>query len=274
MDPENSSLIERTTKPVTAETANTEPLNNKGEAKKVKTNVDPDPDKVMSVVEHLDELRTRMLRSIVYVAIGMVVSLLIGKKILKILEAPAGNITIQALSIEEPIIVFFKVAFYSGLILSSPFVLFEISRFISPGLTRKEREVVVPILILSPLLFCIGATFAYFCVLPSMIHFFGSFGQGISPVNQRLDFYVSLVSSVLLYMGLCFQLPLVIFALSYTGLVNSKLLLSVWRYAVFGAALIAMIITPDPTAFTMLLVTAALSTLYFGSVLLLKIFGR
>jgi len=166
------------------------------------------------------------------------------------------------------------VAFYSGLILASPFVLFEISRFIAPGLTRKEREVVIPILILSPLLFCVGATFAYFFVLPSMIHFFGSFGQGISPVNQRLDFYVSLVSSVLLYMGLCFQLPLVIFALSYTGLVNSKLLLSIWRYAVFGAALVAMIITPDPTAFTMLLVTAALSTLYFGSVLLLKIFGR
>jgi sec-independent protein translocase protein TatC len=235
---------------------------------------EPNSDKLMSVVEHLDELRGRLIRSIAYVAIGIAVSLLLGKKILRILEAPAGQISFQALSLEEPIIVFFKVAFYSGLILASPFVLFEVSRFVGPGLTQKEREIVLPILILSPLLFCLGVAFAYFLLLPSMIHFFSAFGQGISPINQRLDFYISLISSILLYMGLCFQLPLVIFALSYTGLVTSKKLMSIWRYAVFAASVIAAVITPDPTAFSMLLVTFALSTLYFGSILLLKLFGR
>ena len=107
-----------------------------------------------------------------------------------------------------------------------------------------------------------------------MLHFFSSFGAGVSPINQRLDYYVSLVSSLLLYMGLCFQLPIIIFALSFTGLVTSKLLLSVWKYAIFGASIIATVITPDPTAFSMLLVLAALTGLYFLSVLLLRVFGK
>jgi sec-independent protein translocase protein TatC len=116
--------------------------------------------------------------------------------------------------------------------------------------------------------------FAYFLLLPSMLHFFSAFGQGVTPINQRLDFYVSLVSSILLYMGLCFQLPIVIFALSFTGIVNSKILLSYWKYALFGASIVAAIITPDPTAFSMILVMGALTGLYFVSIVLLKVFGR
>ena len=233
--------------------------------------VSTEAEKVMTIVEHLDELRNRLLRSIGYVGAGILVSLCFCKNVLRFLEAPAGNISFQALSLEEPLVVFFKVAFYCGLILASPFVLFEISQFISPGLTRKERRVMAPIVFGSPVLFCAGAAFAYYLLLPSMLHFFGTFGQGVSPINQRLDFYISLVSSILLYMGLCFQLPIVIFALSFTGLVNSKQLLSVWKYAVFGASVVAAVITPDPTAFSMILVMLALTALYFISIALLKV---
>jgi sec-independent protein translocase protein TatC len=231
-------------------------------------------EKVMTVVEHLDELRARLIRSLIYVVVALCVALAVGKNILQVLEAPAGGISFQALSMEEPLVVYFKVAFYCGLVFASPFILFEINQFIAPGLTKKERKILTPLIIISPLLFCLGAAFAYFFLLPPMLHFFSSFGQGISPINQRLDFYISLVSSILLYMGICFQLPIVIFALSFTGLVNSKILLSYWKYAIFGASVIAAIITPDPTAFSMLIVMAALSALYLISVLLLKLFGR
>ena len=78
----------------------------------------------------------------------------------------------------------------------------------------------------------------------------------------------------MLYLGLCFQLPIIIFALSFTGLVTSRLLLSIWKYAVVSITIVAAVITPDPTAFSMLLVMAALLTLYFLSVLLLKVFGK
>ncbi len=236
--------------------------------------VDVDSDKVMSIVDHLDELRGRLLRSSAYVVTGMLISLLFCKRILRLLELPAGSITFQALSLEEPLLVFVKVAFYSGLVIASPFVLFEISRFVSPGLTKRERKIMTPIVIGSPLLFCLGAGFAYFALLPSMLHFFSTFGQGVTPINQRLDFYISLVSSILLYMGLCFQLPIVIFALSFTGIINSARLLSIWKYAVFAASIVAAVITPDPTAFSMILVMVALTTLYFASILLLKLFGR
>jgi len=231
-------------------------------------------EKMMTIVEHLDELRNRMLRSLLYVAVGIVIGLLLCKRILRLLEAPAGGISFQALSLEEPIVVFFKVAFYVGLIISSPFILFEISRFVSPGLTKKERQIMMPVLVGSPVLFMSGVAFAYFLLLPSMLHFFSAFGQGVTPINQRLDFYISLVSSILLYMGLCFQLPIVIFALSFTGIINSKLLLSYWKYAIFGASVVAAIITPDPTAFSMLLAMGALTGLYFISIVMLKMFGR
>jgi sec-independent protein translocase protein TatC len=229
---------------------------------------------MMTVVEHLDELRTRLFRCILYVAVGLVAGLFLAKPILRLMEAPAGNITFQALSLEEPVLVFFKVAFYAGVIFASPLILFEISRFIAQGLTDKERGVVTPIVIGSPVLFACGALFAYFCLLHPMLHFFGAFGAGVAPINQRLDFYISLVSSILLYMGLCFQLPIIIFALSFTGLVNSTMLIKIWRYAILGASLLAAVITPDPTAISMLIVMAALVGLYFLSVLLLKLFGR
>ncbi len=230
--------------------------------------------KMMTVIEHLDELRSRLLRSILAVVLSCFTMLFFAKSVVHWLEIPAGGIAFQALSLEEPLLVYLKVTFYSGLILALPYILFQTSQFIAPGLTKKEKKILIPIVVGSPLLFVTGVAFGYFCVLPPMLHFFSAFGQGISPVNQRLDFYISLVSSVLMYMGLCFQLPVVIFALSFTGLVNSRHLLAAWKYAIFGAALIAAIITPDPTAFSMLIVLGALSGLYFLSILLLKIFGR
>jgi sec-independent protein translocase protein TatC len=233
-----------------------------------------EPEKVMTVIEHLDELRTRILRSLVVLALAFLVVLCFGKQIVVFLEAPAGGITFQALSLEEPLVVFFKVCFYVSLVVACPWILFEAAQFIGPGLRPNERRVLVPIVIGAPLLFVCGAAFAYYLVLPPMLHFFNAFGQGMSPINQRLDFYVSLVSSIILYMGLCFQLPIILFALSFTGLVNSTMLMRIWRYAVFGAAIVAAVITPDPTAFSMLIVMSALVGLYFVSVLLLKAFGR
>ncbi|MBU6451440.1 MAG: twin-arginine translocase subunit TatC [Cyanobacteria bacterium REEB67] len=225
----------------------------------------------MTVVEHLDELRTRLLRSIAYVFVAFVTALFFTKDVLRFLEAPAGGITFQALSLEEPLIVFFKVAFYLSLIAASPLLLFEISRFVSPGLTRKERKVLAPLVVGGPILFVCGALFAYYFLLPPMLHFFSSFGQGVTPINQRLDFYISLVSSILLYMGLCFQMPIIIFALAMAGVVTSGMLIKVWRFAIFGTALVACVITPDPTAFSMLLVMAALNGLYILSIIMLKL---
>ena len=231
-------------------------------------------DTSMTVFEHLDELRTRLFRSIAYIAIAFFASLFFCKSIMRFLQAPAGDIEFQALSIEEPIVVFFKVAFYTALVIASPMILFEVSRFVAPGLTRKEKQIVTPALIGGPVLFVAGAAFAYYLLLPPMLHFFSSFGQGVTPINQRLDYYMSLVSTIMLYMGLCFQLPIVLFALSWTGLVNSTMLMRVWRYAVFATSVVAMIITPDPTAFSMILVMGALMGLYAITVVLLRLFGR
>jgi len=240
-------------------------------AQAITTDEDIDDGRTMTVIEHLDELRTRILRGIAYVFVAFIGALFYTKDILRLLEKPAGNITFQALSMEEPLIVFFKVAFYVAIITASPLLLWEVSRFVAPGLTRKERSVLAPVVIGGPILFVLGALFAYTFLLPPMLHFFSSFGQGVSPINQRLDFYISLVSSILLYMGLCFQMPIIIFALAMAGIVNSNMLIKIWRYAVFGTTVVACIITPDPTAFSMLIVMAALNGLYILSIILLKI---
>lgn len=231
-------------------------------------------DHVMTVVEHLDELRLRIIRSLIFTVMACLTMLFVAKRIVAALELPAAGIHFQALSLEEPLLVYFKVAFYSGLIVSLPYILWEASRFVLPGLKPPERRILTPIVVGAPLLFAGGAAFAYFLVLPPMLHFLGYFGREISPINQRLDYYISLVTTIMLYMGLCFQLPIILFALSFTGLVDSSALLRVWKYAVFGASVVAAIITPDPTAFSMLIVFAALSSLYFVSMGLLKAFGR
>ncbi len=228
----------------------------------------------MTVVEHLDELRWHIIRSVGYISAAFIGSLFLTKSVLRILQRPAGNMEFQALSIEEPLVVFIKVTSYLALIIASPFILWEVGRFVAPGLTRQEKRIVSPVVFGSPLLFCCGAVFAYFCLLPPMLSFFGNFSQGISPINQRLDYYISLVCSILLYMGLCFQIPIVIFTLAMAGLVNSQQLIKIWRYAVFGSGMVACVLTPDPTAFSMLIVTAALSALYFLSIILLKCFGK
>jgi len=233
-----------------------------------------EPEKVMTIVEHLDELRARILRSVAVTLLCFGVALYFGKSIVNVLERPAGTITFQALSLEEPLVVYFKVSFYAALVLAFPWILFEVASFISPGLRRNERKILLPIVICGPLLFMSGVAFAYYLVLPPMLHFFNSFGQGMSPIHQRLDFYISLVTTILLYMGLCFQLPIAIFAASFTGLINSGQLIRIWRYAIFACAVVSAIITPDPTAFSMLIVMGALVGLYFLSVILLKLFGR
>lgn len=233
-----------------------------------------DGDHSMTLVDHLDELRARLIRSLFYIFLAFVGAIFITKPVLRFLERPAGDIKFQALSVEEPVVVFCKVAFYIAIIIASPFILFEICRFVAPGLTKKEKQIITPALVGGPILFVCGAAFAYYCLLPPMIHFFTSFGSGVTVINQRLDFYISLVSSILLYMGLCFQLPIVLFALSFTGLVDSDKLIKFWRYAVFGASVVALVITPDPTAFSMFLVMGALVGLYALTVVLLKLFGR
>jgi sec-independent protein translocase protein TatC len=231
-------------------------------------------DAVMTVIEHLDELRTRIIRSIAILGVAFAVALYFGKHLVRFLELPAGNITFQALSLEEPLVVYFKVSFYFALAFALPWILMELAQFISPGLRQKERQILRPVIFGSPLLFIGGAAFAYYCVLPPMLRFFNSFSQGMSPIHQRLDFYISLVTTIMLYMGLCFQLPIILFGLSFTGIVNSRQLMGFWRYAIFGAAVVSAIITPDPTAFSMLIVMGALLVLYFLSVILLRLFGR
>jgi sec-independent protein translocase protein TatC len=233
-----------------------------------------EPGKVMSIVEHLDELRVRIMRSLLVFGLALAASLVWGRDIVRFLEIPAGKIEFQVLSLEEPILVYFKVSFYAALALAVPWILFEVSRFVSPGLTRRERRVIAPVVLGGPVLFVLGAAFAYYLGLPPMLHFFNMFGEGMSPLHQRRDFYISLVSSIILYMGLAFQLPIVLFVLSFTGLVTSKRLLAFWRYAIFAAAAVAAIITPDPTAFSMLLVTLALVGLYFVSIVFIMFFGK
>ncbi len=230
--------------------------------------------KVMSVIDHLDELRQRLLRALGVFAVAMGICFYYGRDIIRILEVPGKGMQFQALSIEEPILVYFKVSFYAAIALSAPFWLWEVAGFISPGLKKKERQILAPIIVGGPLLFALGAVFAYYFVLPPMLSFFTAFSGPIAPVQQRLDYYVSLVTTMIFYMGICFQLPIVLFALSIAGIVTSRHLIAVWRYAIVGASVVAAVITPDPTVISMLIVMAALVALYFFTIILLKLFGR
>lgn len=239
------------------------------------TQSDDGDDKVMTVIEHLGELRTRLFRCVLMFVGAFFLAFYFGKEVITFLEVPAGpKMTFITLSLEEPLMVQCKVSFYGALVLVAPYLILEAALFIAPGLRRSERRILSPIVFGGPLLFLLGGMFCYYLVLPPMLSFFSSFGAGNAPVQQRLDFYISLVTSMLFYMGLCFQLPVVLFALSLAGLVNSRMLLRMWRYSLVGSSIVAAIITPDPTIFSMLVVWGGLIGLYFGTIVLLKVFGR
>ncbi|HEY9624748.1 MAG TPA: twin-arginine translocase subunit TatC [Crinalium sp.] len=228
----------------------------------------------MSLFDHLEELRQRIFYALIAVVIGIIGCFVFVNKIVQLLEVPAQGAKFLQLSPGEYFFVSIKVAGYSGLLVASPFVLYQIIQFVLPGLTRKERRMIGPIVLGSSVLFVGGLAFAYIALIPAALNFFISYGEGVVEQLWSIDRYFEFVLLLLFSTGLAFQIPIIQVLLGLLGIVGSKQMLAGWRYVVLGGAILGAVLTPSTDPVTQSLLAGAVLGLYFGGVGLVVLLGR
>ncbi|GAB4150885.1 MAG: twin-arginine translocase subunit TatC [Cyanobacteria bacterium J069] len=233
-----------------------------------------DLDVEMSLFDHLEELRMRIFYALIAVVVGVVICFCFVNPIVQLLEVPAQGVKFLQLSPGEYFFVSIKVAGYSGLLIASPFVLYQIIQFVLPGLTRKERRIIGPIVLGSSFLFAGGLAFAYVALIPAALNFFITYGADVVEQLWSIDRYFEFVLLLLFSTGLAFQIPVIQVLLGVLGIVSSKQMLSGWRYVVVGGAVLGAVLTPSTDPVTQSLLAGAVLGLYFGGTGMVKLLGR
>jgi len=242
------------------------------DAEAVKDDI-PD-DMEMSLFDHLEELRQRIFYALIAIVVGIIGCFTVVKPIVQILEVPAGAVKFLQLSPGEYFFVSIKVAAYSGILVASPVILYQIIAFVLPGLTRRERRFLGPIVFGSSILFAAGLAFAYLALIPAALNFFITYGEDVVEQLWSIDRYFEFVLLLMFSTGLAFQIPVVQALLGLLGIVSSKQMLSGWRYVFIGAAVLGAVLTPSTDPLTQSLLGGAVLMLYFGGVGLVKLLGR
>jgi sec-independent protein translocase protein TatC len=236
----------------------------------------------MSFLEHLQELRRRIFLSLCGVIVAFCVCFGYANQIYAFMSRPlkaafaAHGLAGQKLVYLNPITPFnlyIKLALVVGLFLASPWVLYQVWLFISPGLYKKERRYVVPFVLCTSALFIAGGAFAYLYAFPIALNFLIGYAHQFQP-QVTIDEYFNLFTTVILGLGLIFELPTLIFFLSLLGVVNARFLLKNFRYAVLGIFIVAAVVTPTADITTMLVFATPMLALYTLSIGVAYLFGK
>ncbi|MBN3946704.1 MAG: twin-arginine translocase subunit TatC [Nostoc sp. NMS7] len=228
----------------------------------------------MSLFDHLEELRQRIFYSLIAVVVGIIGCFFAVKPIVQLLEVPAQGVKFLQLAPGEYFFVSLKVAAYTGIILTSPFILYQIIQFVVPGLTRRERRLLGPVVLGSSVLFAGGLVFAYLLLIPAALKFFISYGADVVEQLWSIDKYFEFVLLLLFSTGLAFQIPIIQLLLGNLNIVSSKQMVSGWRYVIMGAVVLGAVLTPSTDPLTQSLLAGAVLALYFGGVGLVKLTGK
>lgn len=233
------------------------------------------PDQVeMSFFDHLEELRHRLFKMLIAIAIGVIICFILVKPIVRFLEIPAEGVNFLQLAPGEFFFVSIEVAGYSGILIASPFILYEIVQFVLPGLTRKERRLLAPIVFGSTILFIIGLAFAYWVLIPAALNFFINYGADVVEQLWSIDKYFKFVLILLFSTGLAFQIPVIQLLLGGLKIVSSQTMLKSWRFVVLGAVVLGAVLTPSTDPLTQSLLAGAVLGLYFGGIGMVKLTGN
>lgn len=233
------------------------------------------PPDEMDLFEHLGELRTRLLHSIVAIAVSGIVAFLIAKELFDLLNAPYLEVfkdyPLIGTGSAEAFILKLKVSIFAGLIISSPYLFFQFWLFISPGLHEHERSMFLPFIIATTLCFLGGIVFCYFVVLPFAFEFFLSeyLSIGVTP-TIRISEHLSMMIKALLGFGIVFELPVLSFILARLGIIDDVFLKTYFRHAIIVIFVIAAVLTP-PDVLTQILMAIPLIILYGFSIFVAKL---
>ncbi|MEM6502633.1 MAG: twin-arginine translocase subunit TatC [Cyanobacteria bacterium P01_C01_bin.89] len=233
------------------------------------------PDEVeMSLFDHLEELRTRIFYSVIGSLVGIIGCFFAVRPIVRLLEKPAGDVTFLQLAPGEFFFVSIKVAGYSGLLLSAPWILYQVIQFVLPGLTRKEQRLLGPIVLGSAVLFGLGLVFSYVALVPAALNFFISYGADVVAQQWSIEKYFDFELLLMFSTAIAFQIPILQLLLGLFGLVSAKQMLSGWRYVLLGAAVLGAVLTPSTDPMTQSLLGGAVMGLYLGGAGLVALVTR
>lgn len=242
-------------------------------AEQVNVNPAAQEEEGMSLLDHMRELRERLFKAVIAVVVGAAIGLALSNQILHLLILPYGN-KIVTIAPTETLTNTFVVSLTFGAALAMPVVIYQILAFVMPGLLPNEKKWVLIGVPTATLLFVIGALFAWFIMLPPAIGFLTTINTDVFEVQLRADDYIPFVTGILFWIGVAFEMPVVIFVLARFNIVNARLLARQWRYAVVFIAVLAALITPTPDPVNMSLVIAPLLVLYGISIVMAAIARR
>jgi sec-independent protein translocase protein TatC len=227
----------------------------------------------LSLVEHLDELRTRLILSIVAFGVALALTFWQNHLVLRIVNHPLNGRKPITLGVAEPFLTTFTVSAYAAILIALPVVLYQLYSFILPAFTPGERRVAMPLLMMVPVLFIGGVVFGYYVVMPAALKFLLHFNTDQFRVEIRARDYYGFVTMTLLACGVLFQIPVGILALNRLGVVTPRQLRKNRRYAILVIAVVAMLL-PGVDPVTMIIEMVPMIVLYELSILLAVAFGR
>jgi sec-independent protein translocase protein TatC len=237
----------------------------------------PTPDR-MTFLEHLEELRVRLLHCLVALVVGFAAAWGFHKRIFHFLTDPLRtafpDVKFIFTSPAEALLLYMKMAFFVGIFLVAPYILYQVWAFISPGLYPHEKVYAVPFVVAGTIFFLLGGAFGHFWLFPLTFRFLREFGGADLQYLPKVDEYYSFYSWFLLGLGLVFQLPVVIFVFARIGLVTPRFLIRNFKYAVLLSFVVSAIITPTPDVVTQSLLALPMVGLYLLGVLVAWVFAR
>jgi len=230
-------------------------------------------DDEMALSEHIEEFSQRLVFCVIILSIMTLLCFAEVKEIVQLFQAPAVGVKFLQFAPGEYFFASVKIAVFCGILLTSPVVLYQILLYLIPGLTKKERDIVLPVSLGSGILFLVGLAFSYFFLVPAALKFFIAYGSEVVEPFWSFDQYFDFVAVLLFATGIAFQVPAIQVVLGLLGVVTGKKMLSAWKYVVVVCTILAAIITPSTDPVTQLLLSGALLSLYLGGsgfVILLK----
>ena len=255
------------------------------------SNADEIQDSSAPLIEHLTELRNRLMHSAVAFIIGMIICFTVWNPIFNFLTEPLCSAMAERgqndcglilIKLQEGFFVAISISLFGGLVLSFPYISYQMWRFVAPGLYKNEKGAFLPFLLASPIMFFLGASFAFYVVMPLAFDFFLGFQQvgapsveGGNDVVAAVDFqgsvqeYLRLSIKFIVAFGLCFQLPVLLTLMGKAGLVSAEGLRNVRKYAVIGILVLAAVVTP-PDVITQIILFVVVYGLYEVSIQLVK----
>lgn len=257
------------------------------------SNTDEIDDSTAPLIEHLAELRSRLIHSVAAFIVGMVICFTVATPVFNFLTAPLCEVLAESgqdcalifISPQEGFFVAIKISFLGGFILAFPYIGFQLWRFVAPGLYKNEKGAFLPFMLASPFMFLLGASFAFYVVTPLAYDFFlgfqqfGAGGEAVTgeEVNQGLSVvfqgsaqeYLNLTIKFIVAFGLCFQLPVLLTLMGKAGLVSADGLGSVRKYAVVAILVLAALVTP-PDVITQIILFVVVYGLYEISIFLVR----